>query len=138
MKKIAGKAIRKLDKAIPIAAITGFSDIVKEAIDTIKFCEEQETERTKILAQRDAYIRKIEAEKEVLLDYLERSFDERKENFRKFFEMADKAIASGNNEQLAMVLDGVNNLAASSPFKDLADIKSTREALSDKEKEWDF
>ncbi|NVJ08203.1 hypothetical protein HUW63_23545 [Myxococcus sp. AM001] len=73
-----------------------------------------------------------------MLDYLDRSFDERKENFRQLFERLDTAIATNNPELTGAVLDSVLKLADSSPFKALADVAATREALSEKGKEWQF
>ena len=41
-------------------------------------------------------------------------------------------------QQLAMGLDSINQLAASSPFKALATLESTKEAINDKNHIWDF
>ena len=121
-------------KVNPLMLINVFTDLAKQAIDTVKFCEEQETERTRINAQRDAVLARINAQKEIIRDYLEKTFDERRKLFDEFFDMADKAIESGNNEHLAEVLTEINQLAASSPFTDLEIVK---EALKNK-KELDF
>ena len=70
--------------------------------------------------------------------YLDRSFDERAENFRALFSVVDKAIASGNNEQLALTLNSITEIAKSSPFKELANLASVRAALDDPDHEWTF
>ena len=70
--------------------------------------------------------------------YLDRSFDERAENFRALFAVVDKAIASGNNDQLALTLNSIIEIAKSSPFKDLANLASVRSALDDPDHEWTF
>ena len=41
-------------------------------------------------------------------------------------------------QQLAMGLDSINQLAATSPFKTLATLESTNEAIKDKNHIWDF
>jgi hypothetical protein len=48
------------------------------------------------------------------------------------------AIASGNNEQLALALNSITEIAKSSLFKDLANIASVRAALNDPNHEWTF
>jgi len=50
----------------------------------------------------------------------------------------DAALRTGNNEMLAMSLNSINSLAASSPFKNLADINQVQQALGDSDTEWDI
>ncbi|WP_440254981.1 hypothetical protein [Candidatus Avelusimicrobium sp.] len=104
----------------------------------VKFTEVQENKRNKIIAERDVLIKHIEAEKAVILEYLDKSFDERKENFNKLFAMADEAIASENNERLALILNSINFIAVESPFKALRSVSDTKKALADKKHTWDF
>ncbi|CAM3209333.1 hypothetical protein G4177_03400 [Corallococcus sp. ZKHCc1 1396] len=74
----------------------------------------------------------------LLIRHLDRSFDERRENFRQLFERLDGAIQGNNAQMAAAVLDSVIKLADASPFKALKDVASTREALGQKGKEWQF
>lgn len=122
----------------PVEAVQVFNNLVKMAEDVTKFCEVQKTKRKEIEAIRDIVVSKIQSQKEIILTYLEKSFDERKDNFSKFFAIIDDAIAKDNMQQLAMGLDSVNKLAATSPFKALASIESTQKALTDKKHIWDF
>lgn len=113
-------------------------ELTKQMGRVVKFSAVQETKRNEITAKRDILIAHIEKEKAVLLDYLEKSFDERKENFAKLFSMADQALASQNNERLALILNSINFIAAESPFKALLSINDTKKALEDKKHTWDF
>ncbi|AFY32393.1 hypothetical protein [Calothrix sp. PCC 7507] len=70
--------------------------------------------------------------------YLDQSFDERAKNFRALFAVVDSAIASGNNEQLALTLNSITEIAKSSPFKELANLATVRAALDDPNHEWTF
>ena len=70
--------------------------------------------------------------------YLDKSFDERAHNFRTLFSVVDSAVASGNNQQLALVLNSITELAKSSPFKNLANLNNVRAALDDPNHEWEF
>ena len=80
----------------------------------------------------------IEAQRDCIIQYLERSFDERSENFRRLFAVVDQAIAAGSNEQLALALHSITELAKSSPFKELANLASVEAALEDPNYEWQF
>ncbi|MEH2367080.1 hypothetical protein [Nostoc sp.] len=100
--------------------------------------EQEQTKRREIDVWENETITKINAQRELLMAYLDRSFDERGENFRALFAVVDNAIASGNNEQLALTLNSITEIAKSSPFKDLANLASVRAALDDPDHEWTF
>jgi hypothetical protein len=122
----------------PLGAVGFFRELASSVADVQKFSEAQQTARVDILAQRDVIVEKIQSQKEVILFYLEKSFDERKLNFEKLFSAVDIALKSNNIQALSLSLDSINKLAASSPFKALSDMKSTALALTDKSHEWDF
>ena len=108
------------------------------AQDTIKYAEEQETKREEIRAMRDTAIAQINAMKECVQTYLEKTFDERSAIFAKQFEVVDSALLSGDNEMLASGLNSINALAASSPFKNLADVAAVQKSLTSSDTEWDI
>ncbi|MGJ5674193.1 MAG: hypothetical protein ACR9NN_11380 [Nostochopsis sp.] len=86
--------------------------------DYLKIAEQEQTKRREIEAWEKETITRINAQRELLMAYLDRSFDERAENFRALFAVVDSAIASGNNNQLALALNSIIEIAKSSPFKD--------------------
>lgn len=119
----------------PIDIMNKLADI---AADVEKFREAQKTKRTAIEADKEMFISRINAQKEVLLLHLEKTFDERKEIFKKYFDVIDDALQKDNTQQLVVGLNSVTDLAKSSPFKDLADINQIGMALQDENYEWDF
>jgi ribonucleotide reductase alpha subunit len=98
--------------------------------------EQEKTKRREIEAWEKETITKINAQQQLLMEYLERSFDERTENFRSLFAVVDSAIACGDNEQLSLALNSITEIAQSSPFKELANISSVRAALDDPNHVW--
>lgn len=104
----------------------------------MKIAEQEQTKRREIQACEQATIAKINAQRDLLMAYLDRSFDERAENFRSLFCVVERAIAAGNNEQLALALNSITEIAKSSPFKELANLTSVRAALDDPDHEWAF
>lgn len=125
-------------KITPEQMLNFVTSLTKQIGRVYKFCEVQETKRVNINAQRDVLIKNIESRKEIIMKYLDRSFDERKENFAKLFALVDRAVDANNNEQLALALQSINLLAAESPFKALRSVEETKKALEDKNHEWDF
>ena len=103
-----------------------------------KFEEAQVTKRVGIAAERDIALANIKAQQELLQNYLDRAFDERAENFTRLFTAADNALETNNMPALAMGLESVVKLAASSPFKDLRTVEATAAALTNPDHEWDF
>ncbi len=113
-------------------------EMVSAYTDYLKIAEEEKTKRRNIEAWEKTTIAQINAQRDLLIGYLDRSFDERATNFRALFTIVDSAISFGNNEQLALTLNSITELAKSSPFKDLANLNKVRAALDDPNHEWEF
>ncbi len=113
-------------------------DIVTAYTEYKKVAEQERTKRREIDAWEKTTIAQINAQRDLLIEYLDRSFDERAENFGHLFCVVDRAIAADNNDQLALALHSITELAKSSPFKELANLASVRAALDDPDHEWEF
>ena len=111
---------------------------VKYITDTTKFIAEQETKQVEIRAKRDVAIAKIDRVTNLIKDYLDKTFDERKTVFNKQFEVVDEALRRGDNQMLMLGLTNINQLAAQSPFKNLADINEFQKALMDDDAVFDI
>lgn len=122
----------------PQEALEAMNKLTEMAGEVAKFTEVQKTKRKEIEAQRDIIVEQIKSKKEIILYTLERTFDERKDNFRKLFDVIDDALAKNNIQQLQLGLSSMNHLAALSPFKSLESIESTQKALGDKDHTWNF
>lgn len=129
---LGGKAVENAD------AIGRLVEGVRVAADAVREIAVRKTEQSRIRAQAEGEIARIHAVRDVMLDYLDRSFDERRHNFDALFTRLDAAMVSGDVAVIAKVLDTVVALARSSPFKDLADVATAKAALQDKNREWEF
>lgn len=112
--------------------------IVQAYTDYKIVAAEERTKQNVIKAYERTIITQIKANRDVLIKYLEYSFDERVNNFRLLFEKVDRAITDGDNHKLALALDSITEIAKSSPFKDLADLTSVKAALDNPDHEWNF
>jgi len=113
-------------------------DIVTAYTEYKKVTEQERTKWREIDAWEKTTIAQINAQRDLLIEYLDRSFDERAENFRALFSVVDQAMATSNNEQLALTLHSITEIAKSSPFKELANLASVQAALDDPDHEWQF
>ena len=102
---------------------------IDKSAEVAMFCEEQRTKRAEIRARTQVAIHQIDAVREFLQSYLDKTFDERRMLFAKEFEIVDKCLATGNVQALAVSLNAITDLAKSSPFKALADIKNVKNAI---------
>lgn len=123
---------------VPADVVTTICEMVKQANETMRFCEEQKTVRTEIRAKTEIQIERINAMADCVRDYLKRSFDERAGVFDQYFNALDKALENGDNTLAAQTLQSINTLAASSPFKDLADLTAVQQQLGQAGSEWDI
>lgn len=128
------KFIKNKKLITPLAAIGAVQDMCNVIVDYYKIREEERTKRTIITAQKEVYISKINSQKEFILKYLDKTFDERKENFDKFFKIVDNALQTNNLDQLTIGVNAITDLAKTSPFKDLSE---TMKALNDTNTVWE-
>lgn len=116
--------------ATPADVLNTINTFVKASEEVAKFTELQKTKRAEIRAQAATRIKEIDAMRDVIMAYLDNTFDERSKIFAKQFECVDKALADGDVNMLAISLNSITDLAKSSPFKALADISNVKKQLS--------
>jgi hypothetical protein len=112
--------------------------VVQAYLECKRIIETETTKRREIEAWEKTKLAEIQAQRDLLIGYLEQSFDERSQNFKSLFQLVDQALANGDNQQLALTLDSIINLAKSSPFKDLADLAKVKEALKSSDHVWEL
>ncbi len=139
---MAGKKISVEKFAKNASAFSDPLECLREMVEACteygKTAEVERTKRQEITAWEKTTIAEIRAKRDLIMAYLDRSFDERAENFRCLFEVVDRAIITGDNQQLALTLNSITELAKSSPFKDLASLSYVRKALKDPNHVWEF
>jgi ribonucleotide reductase alpha subunit len=124
------------------AAFTSSAECLQQIVSAYTeykiIAEQERTKRQGIEAWEKETVAKINAQRDLLMRSLDRSFDERAENFRALFNVIDRAVASANNEQLTLALHSLTEIAKSSPLKELSNLASVRAALNDPNHEWKF
>lgn len=134
--KAAGQAGGKVLAALsPLAAL---ETIVTSYADYKKTASQEKTKRRQIQAWQEVELEKIRAQRDLFMMYLERTFDERKANFAKFFEVLDHAVETDAVDVIGKTLDSITTLAKTSPFKDIATVAQVRKVLDDPDKNFDL
>lgn len=114
------------------------NDIVQAWTEYLKIAEEEKTKRREIEAWEKVTIAEIQAKRDLLMEYLDRSFDERSKNFQRLFKVVDTAISSRDNQKLGFALDAIVELTKSNPLKDMADLANVKKALDDPDYVWEL
>lgn len=115
-----------------------FCCIVKAAQEYLQLAEQERTKRCQIEAEKAEKLAQIEAMRETLITFLNRSFDERERNFQRFFARIDMALASRDHTQLALLLDHLVKYAQTSPLSQWADLKTVQANLNNPGHVWEF
>ncbi len=124
MSKKLAKILRRPPAMRPLDALSGFNKLINAYKDNHRITEEQRTARMAIQAERDFNIEKIKAQKEIMLDYFDKVFKERKDNYSKLFKALDKGIESGNMQLVSEMAGAIVAMAKETPLKDLEKFQS--------------
>lgn len=110
--------------------------LVSEMSAWVTVIQEEGTKRARIEAQRQVLLADIATKRDIILTYLERSFDERQANFTSLFGQLEAACAGGRSDEIALLLGAITTLASKSPFADLHDLDLLKGHLADDQYEW--
>ena len=101
-------------------------EVIREYVNYRRIVEEQKTERERIVAERTRAVKAIEAEKEVILDYFERRFKERKEALSGLFNILHDGIVNKNDNAVDKALEGIVGIVKDNPLKDFETFRQAR------------
>lgn len=111
-----------LPKPGPAMIVDTFRLVLQSTNEYISVIEQERTKRIEIQASLTQQLEVIHVQRDFLLSGLEKTFDERRENFQRLFDQLDVALVSSNDDsgaQVAEILGAITDLAKISPFKDL-------------------
>jgi len=123
--KITEKALTKNIGKLSKSVLRNLNplEVLHEYFEYQKTLDEQRTTRENIKAKRDIAIKSIEAQKEILLDYFNKRFSERKDSLNKFFTVLDNAIKEKDDKQLDVALAGILGILKDNPLGDFQTFK---------------
>jgi hypothetical protein len=130
--EVSKGALKRID---PTATLRLLVESYRECVKTR---QEEKTKRRQIELNEKVTIDEIRVKRELLMAYLEQSFDERRQNFERLFANLDRALEINNMELMAHTLNAITELGKSSPFRDLASVADLRRALEDPNKKFEF
>lgn len=112
--------------------------IVSDITNMVNLIQQETTKREVIRAKRDIITKKTNAFREIMLEVMDKTFDERKTMFDSYFERLDKAMDKNDVSMVAGILTNMIDLAKNGPLKDLVNIAKTQTAIGDPDTVWEF
>lgn len=107
-------------KASPTQIVDVTRQLVSDLSEWRKVESVEQTNREMIAAQRDVWITKIRADREVMQQYLRQHEATQSKTLDELFTRLDKAIDGGNVDVVGQILEGIVSTVKSSPLGDLA------------------
>lgn len=134
-----GKKAPGLAKGIAgLDALNALNTMVNGTLDYLRLREEERTKRARLHVYEKTELQKIDAAEAILKDYFRQAFAERKQNTDELFARYDAAIERGDAESAHLALQGVIDIAKSSPLNDLGDLGQIRKALDNEQHVWEL
>lgn len=127
-----GQVVRPTSSSLaPLDAANVLTQVVAAYSEMKQVSTQEATKRREIEADERVQLAQIHAQQALLLDYLDKSFAERADNFRELFRQVDAAQERGDSAVVGQLLVSVVDLAKTSPFGDLLDLKNVEAMLAD-------
>jgi hypothetical protein len=101
-------------------------EFVREYSRLSVVAEEQQTERERIKARRDVAVLAIDSERQILADYFDRRFAERRAVLDEMFGVLSQAVESKNDEVIDSALRGIVQVVGDNPLRDLDAFRRSR------------
>lgn len=111
-------------------AAAALTTVVSSFREMVVVAEQQETERLKIRAQLEERLKEIESAERVLVTYFNLVFPERRDSLNRLFTELDRAREAGQTDVMAASIQGIVDVATSSPLKGVFDLEHVRRELA--------
>lgn len=122
----------------PFDGFAALTQIVDAVQDCVKVHAVESTKQARFAAYEATEVARIKAAESVLKSYFEQAFAERRSNFSELFDRLDTALDKGDSHAVQAVLNGIVDVAKSSPLANLGDLGQIRAALDDPDHVWEF
>lgn len=141
-KPLTGDVLRPKNTGLRVPAgidgLAALNQLVDAARECITVHATENTKQARIAAYESTEVARIKAAEGILRQYFDATFAERRTNFAALFERLDRALDSGDSQAIRDVVNGVVDIAKSSPLADLGDLGQIRAALDDPDQVWDL
>jgi hypothetical protein len=93
--------------------------VIADFVEYLKVQQAEQTKRDAIAAKRDTLVKAIESERELIEEYFDKRFAERKYTLKNLFDLLKSALESKDTKTVDLALTGILGILQDSPLKDL-------------------
>ena len=139
-KPVEGVVVAPAAKSVlsAVDALSAFNNVVDGTRDYLRLREAEQTKRANLDAYATVEVERIQQASSALKDYFAHVFAERAMTIDGLFQRLDDAMASGDVATSTAAVQGIVDLAKSSPLADISDLSQVRKALDDPNHVWEF
>jgi hypothetical protein len=94
--------------------------IISAVVEYLRVREVEATRRAEIAAKRDVLLHAITSERDLILQYFERHFAERKDALQQLYGLLHSGVAEHNPANVDAALTGILGILRDNPLQDLA------------------
>jgi hypothetical protein len=105
--------------------VDAFRDLINGALDYMNTSSIEKTKRQKIKADLELNMELIKAQKQVLEEYLRKTFSEREHVINEMFLRLDRALDENRDEVAIQALASIEGIVKSSPLEALLETRKT-------------
>lgn len=102
----------------PLSAVDALTMLIKAHQDYHQISQTEQTKRQAISAWSDVQVTKLNAQKELLQDYLSHTFAERRVVIDGMFKCLDEGISKGNSDLINNAMSSILDVVKSSPLQE--------------------
>jgi len=111
--------IKVAQNANEIAQSLNALSVIVDFVEYLKVQQVEQTRRDAIAAKRDTLVKAIESERELIENYFDKRFAERKSGLENLFDLLKSALESKDTKTIDLALAGILGILQDSPLKDL-------------------
>ncbi len=111
-------------------AAAALTTVVSSCREMFVVAKQQGTEREKIRARLEERRLEIASAERVLVTYFDHIFPERRDSLNRLFTELDRAREAGQTDVMAASIQGIVDVATSSPLKGVFDLEQVRRELA--------
>ena len=109
-------SLTKIPKPNPVQIMDGLKIVIEAYKENHRVAESEKTRRAQIQAYKEVELERIRSKREILEQYFEGIFSERKVVINKMFDTLDKGIETNNLELIQGSLSSIVDIAKESPL----------------------
>lgn len=93
--------------------------VITELSKCYEYYQKGKSERTALVCRTNAVVSLLQNRRNVLIDFMNNKYGERRQLYAGYFQLVEKAIQTGNDHVIEIALESIYKLYSDSAFEDI-------------------